>query len=236
MDKEKAAEVWATEVRAIERAAQLGDQYSEAMYATGLEKHAKAKEKEKRAEDLLKRADALADRVEKKMEPPGIVAEEHEDNVSDNNWGSWFPTGNKSNSSLHQTTNSTGANTTATAPVELAPADDASPAEVEPAATKIEPSETAPGKAEPAAAPNVEPAAAPVTMAATTPSAVPPPVARGLRGLRQILDDLPPEVVAEAKDAEASADGPGPDKSVDDEMEDIDNELVASGMSALELD
>jgi hypothetical protein len=87
--KKDAAEVWATEILSIKRAAQLGDQYAEAMYASGVEKHAEAKEKEKRAKDLLKRADKLADRIDERLSPPSIVEEEHEDKPSSSGWGTW---------------------------------------------------------------------------------------------------------------------------------------------------
>merc|ERR1719440_851528 len=88
-DKREAAEVWATEIRSIERAAQLGDQYAEAMYASGVEKHPEAKEKEKRAKDILKRADKLADRIDERLSPPSIVEEEHEEKPSSSGWGTW---------------------------------------------------------------------------------------------------------------------------------------------------
>merc|ERR1719478_1134479 len=97
-DKMNAAEVWATEIRSIERAAQLGDQYAEAMYASGVEKHAEAKEKEKRAKDILKRADKLADRIDERLSPPRIVHEEHDEAPSNNGWGTWELPGSKSHS------------------------------------------------------------------------------------------------------------------------------------------
>merc|ERR1719478_300996 len=88
-DKMNSAEVWATEIRSIERAAQLGDQYAEAMYASGVEKHSEATAKEKRAKDLLRRADRLADRIDERLSPPRIVEEEHEKKPSSSGWGTF---------------------------------------------------------------------------------------------------------------------------------------------------
>merc|ERR1719478_391912 len=97
-DKRNAAEVWATEIRSIERAAQLGDQYAEAMYAAGVEKHSEANAKEKRAKDLLKRADKLADRIDERLSPPKIVHEEQAEAPSSSGWGTWELPGSKSHS------------------------------------------------------------------------------------------------------------------------------------------
>lgn len=86
-DKENAAMLWATEVQSIARAAQLSDQYAEAMYATGVEKFSHAKAKEERAEQLLHRAGTLADKIEGHLSPESIVEHEHQA-PSSGGWGS----------------------------------------------------------------------------------------------------------------------------------------------------
>merc|ERR1719160_1841154 len=88
--KSKDVEVWATEVQSIVRAAQLSDQYADAMYAAGVEKMSHASAKEERAEHLLKKAGTLADRIEGHLAPKPIVQNEH-DAPSSGGWGGVAP-------------------------------------------------------------------------------------------------------------------------------------------------
>jgi hypothetical protein len=232
-DKMNSAEVWATEIRSIERAAQLGDQYAEAMYASGIEKHSEAEAKEKRAKDLLRRADKLADRIDEHLSPPRIVHEEQEKKPSSEGWGT-FEIGNLSLSNVSRDEPvapkpAKPAEQRAEEPAEQPAVQPAEPPPAERAAVKtVHEKRRVPHAAPtfPAAQPAVQPAVLHSAAGAAPPKlrGAPQPASHATDSRALEAPSLPP----------ADDDDDGPDRlfessTEDDEMAAIDSELREAG-------